>query len=68
MPKKTETTKDPVLSEVTAIKRLMVLALLRTGASQKEVAAALGVDQSHVSRMFSKEINKMIREASKVAD
>ena len=65
MPKKTETTKDPVLSEVIAIKRLMVLALLRTGASQTEVGAALGVGQSHVSGMFPNAVMKSLRAAAK---
>lgn len=49
---KRPTSADPVLDELVAIKRLMVFALLRGGASQKQVAAALGVDQSRVSRMF----------------
>jgi hypothetical protein len=41
------------LAELIAIKRLMVFQLLRSGASQQEVAAALGVGQSSISRMFS---------------
>jgi predicted transcriptional regulator len=44
---------DPLLSELVSIKRLLAFALLRMGASQGEVASALGVDQSAVSRMFS---------------
>lgn len=45
----------PVLAaeeELIAIKKLIMLLLLKAGASQDEVAAALGVDQSSVSRMF----------------
>jgi predicted transcriptional regulator len=49
---KRPTSADPVLDELIAIKRLMVFALLRSGASQKQLAATLGVDQSQVSRMF----------------
>jgi len=44
---------DPVLAELTSIKRLLVFALLKSGSSQEQVAGALGVDQSAVSRMFS---------------
>jgi len=39
-------------SEMEAVKRLMILLLIKMGASQGEVAMALGVDQSSVSRMF----------------
>ena len=45
---------DHVLDELQAIKRLMIFGLIRSGASQGEVAAALGVNQSSVSRMFPK--------------
>jgi DNA-directed RNA polymerase specialized sigma subunit len=44
--------EDPILSELMVIKRLMLLALIKAGATQKDIAAALGVDQSQVSRMF----------------
>jgi predicted transcriptional regulator len=40
-------------TDLTSIKRLLVFALLNSGASQSQVAAALGVDPSVVSRMFS---------------
>lgn len=43
---------DPILAELMAIKRLLVFALLKSGASQAQVAAALGLSQSQVSRMF----------------
>lgn len=43
---------DPVLTELVTIKRLLVFALLKSGASQSQVAAALGVAQSQISRMF----------------
>jgi len=42
--------------ELSAIKRLMVLSLLREGATQNEVATALGVSQGSVSKMFPKGI------------
>lgn len=58
---------DPVLSELVAIKRLLAFALLRSGASQKQVAAALGVDQSQVSRMFPGGIGAVSHDAKKGA-
>lgn len=56
---------DPTLAELVAIKRLMVFSLLRSGASQKHVATALGVDQSQVSRMFPGGIGKSAKDATK---
>jgi len=43
---------DAIVAELIALKRLAIFALLRDGASQTQVAAALGVNQSQVSRMF----------------
>ncbi len=45
---------DPIVEELIAIKRLLVYGLLKNGMSQQDVAAALGKDQSAVSRMFGK--------------
>jgi len=47
-----------VLRELEDIKRLLVLALLRGGASQAEIAKALGVSQPSISRMFPGRIGK----------
>ncbi len=47
-----------VLRELEDIKRLLLLALLRGGASQGEVAKALGVSQPSISRMFPAGIGK----------
>lgn len=41
-----------VEKELESIKKLVMLLLLKAGASQDEVGAALGVDRSRVSRMF----------------
>ena len=41
-----------VEKELEAIKKLLVLLVLKAGASQDEVGAALGIDRSSVSRMF----------------
>jgi len=40
------------LEELIAIKRLLVFGLIKLGSTQKEVAAALGVTQSTVSKLF----------------
>ena len=45
--------EDRVERELNEIKRLLVLQLRRDGASQAEIAGALGVAQSSVSKMFS---------------
>jgi predicted transcriptional regulator len=43
-----------VINELQDIKRLLVAILIRSGASQGEVALALNVNQSSISRMFPK--------------
>ncbi|HXM39456.1 MAG TPA: helix-turn-helix domain-containing protein [Gemmatimonadales bacterium] len=45
---------DPIVVELVVIKKLLVYALLENGMSQEAVAAALGTNQSTVSRMFGK--------------
>lgn len=45
---------DPTLKELIAIKKLLVLALLRSGLTQSQVAGALDIDRSAISRMFPK--------------
>ena len=47
-----------LLKEIGDIKRLLVLALSRQGASQADVAEALGISQSSISRMFPKPSRK----------
>ncbi len=39
-------------TELVAIKKLLMLLLLKAGASQDEIGAALEIDRSNVSRMF----------------
>lgn len=65
MAKSKDEGSDPVLAELVAIKRLLVFALLKSGASQTYVATALGVDQSQVSRMFPGGIGKVRRDTAK---
>lgn len=43
---------DSLLNELVIIRKLLVYALLRTGASQKQIGAAIGMSQSSISRMF----------------
>jgi hypothetical protein len=43
---------DPVLRELDAIKRLLIVALIKAGTPQKEVATALQIDPGDLSRMM----------------
>jgi predicted transcriptional regulator len=45
---------DQAIKELVAIRKLLVLSLLNAGLSQSEVAGALDVDRSAISRMFRK--------------
>ncbi len=42
---------DPMVQELQAIKRLLILLLVKLGSDSKEVAGAMGVDGSVVRRM-----------------
>ena len=48
-----DVTIGEILDELQMIKRLMAIGLLRTGLSQAELATALGVNQSTISRMLA---------------
>lgn len=39
-------------NEIVEIRKLLILALMRARASQEQIASALGVNQSRVSRLF----------------
>ena len=65
MAKKNGAATDPVLAEMQSIKRLLVFGLLRSGASQGEIAMALGVNQSNVSRMFQNALGDVKARAGK---
>jgi len=39
---------------VNDIRKLLIFALMRSGASQAQIAEALGINQSSVSRLFAK--------------
>ncbi len=53
-----------VLRELENIKRLLMLALLRDGVSQSEIAKALGVSQPSISRMFPGGIAQTVKPRS----
>ena len=44
--------EDPLLKELDAIKRLLIVSLIKDGASQREVATALQIDPADLSRMI----------------
>jgi len=44
--------QDPILKELDSIKRLLILFLIKSGASQGEIAMALHTDQANLSRTF----------------
>lgn len=51
--------KDPVLDKLEAIKKLLILYLLKSGATSEEIGQAIDVDSSTVRKMFSiKKIKK----------
>ena len=43
---------DEHLKELVAIRKLLVLALIRSGMTQAQVGAALGVHRTQIGRMF----------------
>lgn len=49
---KEKITGDLIEKELDSIKKLLVLLLLKVGVKQDEVGAALGINQSTISRWF----------------
>jgi DNA-binding NarL/FixJ family response regulator len=49
---KTDNLDDELLEEIVSLKRLFILYLVKSGVTQEEIAAALNVNQSTVSKMF----------------
>lgn len=49
---KKQTRQDPLQKELEAIKRLLMALLLKTGGSRDDLALALGMDPSDVSRIM----------------
>lgn len=60
-----EADKSEVLEELRAVKVMLILNALAQGCQQKHVAAALGVSDATLSRMFPKGFAK---EIAKVAE
>lgn len=52
MTNKEKFSAQSVAEELAMIRKLLAFALMRTGVSQAELGAALGMSQSSVSRMF----------------
>jgi len=59
--KKEDSEAIGVLRELEDIKRLLLLALLKSGVSQADIAKALGVSQPSISRMFPTGIGKVAK-------
>ncbi|MDB5425810.1 MAG: lipoprotein [Phenylobacterium sp.] len=51
---------DDLLSEIRAVKMLMILQLLRQGVKQSQIAAMLGVSEPTMSRMLPKGIARSV--------
>lgn len=41
------------VDELIAIKRLLILSLMRQGASQRDIASSMGISQASVSRLMT---------------
>ena len=52
--------KDQLLEEMRAVKSLLILQAMALGCQQKHIAAALGVSDATLSRMFPKGFGKEI--------
>ena len=48
-----------IFDELTAIKRLLIFALIKEGATQAQIAGALGTSQSQISKMFPKGLSSV---------
>lgn len=59
---------DSLLSEMHALKMLMILQLLRQGVKQSQIAAMLGVSEPTMSRMLPKGIAKSLSKGSAVIE
>jgi hypothetical protein len=52
MKKKSRPPQDPTLKELDLIKRLLILLLIKAGASKGEIAKALKMDQGNFTRAY----------------
>lgn len=60
-----ESNKNELLEEMRAVKMMLILNALAQGCQQKHVAAALGISDATLSRMFPKGFAK---EIAKIAE
>lgn len=58
--------RDELLEEMRALKMLMILQLLRSGAKQSQIAAMLGVSEATMSRMLPKGVAKLAKTSTPV--
>lgn len=54
--------RKSVIDELTITDKMLVLLLLKLGATQSEIASALGVDQGTVSKHFRWNVSKLTLE------
>jgi uncharacterized protein YerC len=52
---------DPMHAELIAIKQLLIIALLRDGVQQSQIAAATGTSDAKLSRTFPKGLLKSLK-------
>lgn len=52
---------EELTAEVKAVKKLLILQLLRSGATQSQIAATLGVSDATMSRMLPKGAAKVAK-------
>jgi hypothetical protein len=57
-----------VHSELVAIKQLLIVALMRDGMQQSQIAAAMGVSDATLSRTFPKGLLKSLKNGRDAAD
>lgn len=57
---------EDLLSEMKALKMLMILQLLRSGVKQSQIAAMLGISEATMSRMLPKGITKSVSKSPAV--
>jgi ATP/maltotriose-dependent transcriptional regulator MalT len=57
-PKKRKGESKTPMSELEAVKRLLVLLLIKQGASNTEIGLALSVDRTTIGRMFPSDVVK----------
>lgn len=61
MAKPKRTPNDPILSELVSIKQLLVVVLIRDGVKQRQIAAALGIHESKLSRALPKGLGSSVK-------